>query len=75
MEVFLQHLLRYFAINDIEKNRWAVILDTLIEEPALTQYNKALNTLFANSDIRDNIQGLNNQALQDELEARYDARA
>jgi len=42
IEVFLQQLVRYFAINDIENNRWAVILDTLIEEPALTTYNAAL---------------------------------
>jgi len=75
VEVFLQHLLRYFAINDIEKNRWAVILDTLIEEPALTQYNEAITTPQANGGIRNDVQGLNNEAMLAELEARYDARA
>ena len=51
VEVFLQHLIRYFAINDIEKDRWSVILDTLIEEPALTLYNTALTALVANGGI------------------------
>ncbi len=53
VEVFLQILLRYFAINDIERNRWPVILDTLIEEPALTHYNIALTTLPANGGMRN----------------------
>jgi hypothetical protein len=44
VEVFLQHLVYYFTINDIERDHWAVILDTLIEEPALTIYNTALTT-------------------------------
>jgi hypothetical protein len=51
VEVFLQQLNRYFAINDIARNRQAVILDTLIEEPALTSYNTALQTLAANGGI------------------------
>ena len=51
VEVFLQQILRYFAINDIEKARWTVILDTLIEEPALTLYNTALTTPAAAGGI------------------------
>ena len=74
IETFLQHLIRYFAINDIEKNRWAVILDTLIEEPALTLYNNALNTLPANGGIRADILNLVDVAYGREMEARYDAR-
>src|SRR4051812_48374157 len=74
VEVFLRHLLRYFAINDIEKNRWAVILDTLIEEPALTLYNTALATAHANGGIRDDIPNLADAAYDREMEARYDAR-
>jgi hypothetical protein len=75
IEVFLRQLLRYFAINDIVKDRWAVILDTLIEEPALTLYNTALTTPFADGGIRDDVGGLADNALALELAARYDARA
>jgi hypothetical protein len=75
VEVFLQHLRRYFAINNIEKNRWSPILDTLIEEPALTQYNNALTTPVANGGIRPNVPvDVLADAYEDEMEARYLAR-
>ena len=74
VEQFIQHLMRYFALQGIEKIRWAIILDTLIEDPALTLYNQALNTPFVNGGIRDDIGALADAALIRELEARYDAR-
>jgi hypothetical protein len=74
VEVFLQQLNRYFAINDIARNRQAVILDTLIEEPALTSYNTALQTLAANGGIRDDVNGLADAPLAAEMDARYLAR-
>ena len=74
IEVFIQRLIRYFAINNIEKDRWAVILDTLIEEPALTLYNTALTTAHANGGIRDDIPNVADAAYAAEMDARYDAR-
>jgi len=74
VEVFLQQILRYFAINDIEKARWTVILDTLIEEPALTLYNTALTTPAAAGGIRDDVNGLADAAYDREMDARYAAR-
>src|SRR5215217_163912 len=74
VEVFLQHLIRYFAINDIEKDCWSVILNTLIEEPALTLYNTALTAPVANGGIRPDVVPVNDAAIPAEMAARYDAR-
>src|SRR3954469_24890855 len=77
VEVFLQQLVRYFAINDIEKNRWPVILDTLIEEPALTLYNTAITNNPAQGGMRNDIvlaADANAAAIRAEMDARYTAR-
>lgn len=73
VEVFLQQILRYFAINDIDKSRWSVILDTLIEEPALTLYNTALVTPHANGGIRNDVPNHTGDAYAVEMGHHYDA--
>jgi len=53
IEEFLQAYKRYIAINHIAQDRWADILDTLIEQPAKTAYNAALggNGIVADGDL------------------------
>ena len=67
---FIQELQRYFVINNIAQGRWTFIIDTLIEEPALTAYDAAKN----DNGIRADVNGLADALLAQELRDRYEAR-
>ena len=70
VDKFLAELQRYFVINNIATARWPFILDTLIEEPALTAYETAIAT----NVIRADVPNLADGDLAQELRDRYNAR-
>jgi len=70
VDKFLTELQRYFVVNNIAPARWTFILDTLIEEPALTAYEAAI----AANIIRADVAGAVDAALAQELRDRYNAR-
>ena len=72
IEEFLQAYKRYIAINHIAQNRWADILDTLIEQPAKTAYDAALggNGIAADADLA----GMDEAATAVEFQNRFHHR-
>ena len=71
---FILGFIKFTALNAVPMNRWAIILDTLINEPARTRYQAALggNGIRADQDAALMAAGAQAVEFQDRYTARRD---